>query len=154
MSKSPSFGHFKRMDFLENVNSLWGHFSRGGGSNMAWGFGVPAFRGSVAGWGWLQNYNSNRHIWCNIFVVLAVSRSCVPLWIRSHPGKPKQRKVSSWTFRRGIPEQKFNLWIVLVFPRKNTRIHKKMGEIHMNFSFWPSLWFGLPGRLLKLEERC
>ena len=20
-----------------------------------------------------------------------------------------------------------------------------MGEIHMNFSFWPFLWFGLPG---------
>ena len=30
----------------------------------------------------------------------------------------------------------------------NTRIHQKMGEKFMNFSFWPFLWFGLPGRLL------
>ena len=29
--------------------------------------------------------------------------------------------------------------IVLVFLRKNTRIHTKKGEIHMNFSFWPFL---------------
>ena len=39
------------------------------------------------------------------------------------------------------------------FPRKNTRIHKKMGGIHMNFSFWPFLWFGLPGRLLKIFRK-
>ena len=25
-----------------------------------------------------------------------------------------------------------------------------MGEKFMNFSFWPFLWFGLPGRLLLL----
>ena len=24
----------------------------------------------------------------------------------------------------------------------------------MNFSFWPFLWFGLPGRLLKLRQKC
>ena len=29
--------------------------------------------------------------------------------IRSGPGKPNQRKVSSRTFHRGIPEQKFNV---------------------------------------------
>ena len=36
------------------------------------------------------------------------------------------------------------------FPKENTpeNSHKKMGEIHMNFSFWPFLWFGLPRRLL------
>ena len=39
----------------------------------------------------------------------------------------------------------------LFSPRKNTRIHRKMGEIHMNFSFWPFAWFGLPGRLLNIE---
>ena len=32
---------------------------------------------------------------------------CVPPW--SGPSKPNQGKVSSWTFRRGIPEQKFNV---------------------------------------------
>ena len=70
-------------------------------------------------------------------------------WLRSHPGKPNQRKASSWTFCRGIPEQKFDMWIALVFPRKNTRIHTKMGEIHMNFSFCPFLRFSLPGRLRR-----
>ena len=39
-------------------------------------------------------------------------------------GGPNQRKASSWTFRRGIPEQKFQMWIVLVFIRRNIRIHK------------------------------
>ena len=38
-----------------------------------------------------------------------------PALIRSGPGKPNQRKVSSWTFRRGIPEQKFNMWISCLF---------------------------------------
>ena len=64
-------------------------------------------------------------------------------WFRSGPGKPKQRKVSSWTFfRRGIPKQKNkNLWIVLVFLRKNTRIHKR-GETHELFVLALSLvWF-------------
>ena len=60
--------------------------------------------------------------------------------IRSHPGKPNQRKASSWTFRRGIPEQKFEMWIVLVFPRKNTRIHKN-GWNSWTFRFAP--FFGL-----------
>ena len=66
--------------------------------------------------------------------------------VRSGPGKPNQRKVSSWTFRRGIPEQKFDMWIVLVFLRKNTRIHKK-GRNSWTFRFGP--FFGLPERLLK-----
>ena len=37
--------------------------------------------------------------------------------------------------------------IVLVFLRKNTRIHKEWAKF-MNFSFGPFVWFGLPGRLL------
>ena len=58
------------------------------------------------------------------------------------PANQTKEKVGSWTFRRGIPEQKFDMWMVLGFPRKNIRIHKKMGEIHMNFSrFGP--FFGL-----------
>ena len=67
-----------------------------------------------------------------------------PQWytqqFRSGPGKPNQRKVSSWTFRRGVPEQKFDMWIVLAFPRKNTRIHKN-GRNSWTFRFGP--FFGL-----------
>ena len=46
-------------------------------------------------------------------------------------------------FSRGITEQNFDMWIVLVFLRKETPEFK-----FMNFSFWPFLWFGLSGRLL------
>ena len=38
------------------------------------------------------------------------------------------------------------------FPKENTpEFIKKMGEKFMNFSFWPFLWFGLPGRLLAIQ---
>ena len=42
--------------------------------------------------------------------------------------------------------------IVLVFLRKNTRIHKKRAKF-MSFSFWPFLWFGLPGHPPKWTLR-
>ena len=75
------------------------------------------------------------------------------IWIRSGPGKPNQRKVSSWTFRRGIPEQKFDMWIVLVFLRKKHQNSQKNGRNSWTFSFWPFLWFGLPGRLMIEEDQ-
>ena len=59
--------------------------------------------------------------------------------IKSGPGKPNQRKVSSWTFRRGIPEQKFNVNRAC-FPKENTRTHKK-GRNSWTFRFGP--FFGL-----------
>ena len=65
----------------------------------------------------------------------------------SGPGKPNQRKVSSWTFHRGIPEQKFNVNRAC-FPKEKHQNSQKWAKF-MNFSFWPFLWFGLPGRLLK-----
>ena len=40
-------------------------------------------------------------------------------FFRSGPGKPNQRKVSSWTFHRGIPEQKFNVNRAC-FPKEKT----------------------------------
>ena len=67
------------------------------------------------------------------------------------PGKPNQRKVSSWTFHRGIPEQKFDMWILLVFLRKNRQNSEKWAKF-MNLSFWHFLWFGLPGRLLSQKS--
>ena len=67
------------------------------------------------------------------------------------PQQAKPKKGQCMNFSQGhSAEQKFNVSFVLVFLRKkSTRIHTKMGEIHMNFSFWPFLWFGLPGRLLN-----
>ena len=66
--------------------------------------------------------------------------------IRSGPGKPNQRKVSSCTFYRGIPEQKFNVNRAC-FPEEKLQNSEKWVKF-MNFSFWHFLWFGLPGRLL------
>ena len=63
-------------------------------------------------------------------------------YLRSGPGKPNQRKVSSWTFRRDIPEQKFNVSFVLVFLGKKNQNSQKWAKC-MNFSLWPFLlvWF-------------
>ena len=66
--------------------------------------------------------------------------------LRSHPDKPNQRKASSWIFPRGKLEQKFDVNHAC-FPKENTPGLTKMGDIH-ELSFWPFLWFGLPGRLL------
>ena len=66
---------------------------------------------------------------------------------RSHTGKPNQRKAGSWTFRRGIPEQKFNVNRAC-FPEEKHQNSQKRAKF-MNFLFWPFLWFGLPGRLLN-----
>ena len=61
--------------------------------------------------------------------------------------KPNQRKVGSWTFCRGIPEQKFNVNRAC-FPKEKHQNSQKRAKF-MNFSFWPFLWFGLLGRLLN-----
>ena len=71
--------------------------------------------------------------------------------LRSGPGKPNQRKLRSWTFRRGIPEQKFNVNRAC-FPKEKHQNSQKWAKF-MNFSFWPFLWFGLPGRLLIPQEK-
>ena len=70
-------------------------------------------------------------------------------FIRSGPGKPNQRKVSS--FHRGVPEQKFNVNRAC-FPEEKHQNSQKWAKF-MNFSFWPFLLFGLPGRLLILEAK-
>ena len=45
-------------------------------------------------------------------------------YFRRHPGKPNQRKASSWTFRRGIPEQKFNVNRPCFFKEKHQNSQK------------------------------
>ena len=62
-----------------------------------------------------------------------------PKMVRSGPGKPNQRKVSSWTFRRGIPEQKFNVNRAC-FLSKNIRIHKNERN---SWTFRFGAFFGL-----------
>ena len=47
----------------------------------------------------------------------------------------------------GAFRNKSSMWIVLVFLRKKHQNSQKWAKF-MNFSFWPFLWFGLPGRLL------
>ena len=78
-------------------------------------------------------------------------RDTLGVSIRSGPGKPNQRKVSSWTFRRGIPEQKFNVNRAC-FPKEKHQNSQQRAKF-MNFSFWPFLWFGLLGRLVTLTKR-
>ena len=57
----------------------------------------------------------------------------------------KERSVHE-LFRGGVPEQKFNVNRAC-FPKEKHQNSQKWAKF-MNFSFWPFLWFGLPGRLL------
>ena len=68
--------------------------------------------------------------------------------VRSGPGEPNQRKVSSWTFRRGIPEQKFNLNRAC-FPKEKQQNSQERAKFIWTFRFGPFFGFGLPGRLLN-----
>ena len=62
--------------------------------------------------------------------------------------KPKKGQFMR-TFHRGIcPEQKFNVNRAC-FPKGKTPEFTKKWAKFMNFSFWPFLWFGLPGRLVR-----
>ena len=47
-------------------------------------------------------------------------------------GKPNQSKVSSWTFCRGTPEQKFNVSRAC-YPKEKHQNWQKKGEIHELF---------------------
>ena len=58
---------------------------------------------------------------------------------RSGPGKPNQRKASSWTFRGGIPEQKLDVNHAC-FPKEKHQNSQKWAKF-MNFLFWPFLYF-------------
>ena len=62
-------------------------------------------------------------------------------FLGSGPGKPNQRKASSWTFPGGIPEQKVQCESCL-FSQGKTPEFTKMGEIHELFVLALSLvWF-------------
>ena len=57
--------------------------------------------------------------------------------------KPKKGRFMNFS-QGGIPEQKFEMWIVLVFLRKKHQNSRKWAKF-MDSSFWPFLWFGLSG---------
>ena len=67
-------------------------------------------------------------------------RPRLAITLRSGPGKPSQRKVSSWNFFTGAFRNKSSMWIVLVIQRKKRQNSQKWAKF-MNFSFWPFLWF-------------
>ena len=59
--------------------------------------------------------------------------------LRRYSGRPNQSKVGSWTFR-GANLNQNSMWIVLVFPRKNTRTQKRWNS--WTFCFGAFLvWF-------------
>ena len=66
------------------------------------------------------------------------------------PRQTKPKKVSSWTFPRGIPEQEFNVNRAC-FPKEKHQSSQKWAKF-MNFLFWPFLWSGLPGRLMMWSQ--
>ena len=74
--------------------------------------------------------------------------------LQEWPRQSKPKKGQFMNFHRGIPVQKLNVSFMLVFLRKKTpqNSQKKWAKC-MNFSFWPFLWFGLPGRLLRFSGR-
>ena len=62
------------------------------------------------------------------------------------PRQTKPKKGEFMNFSRGIPEQKFNVNRACCPKAKHQNSQK-----WANFSFWPFLWFGLPG---ATPENC
>ena len=62
-------------------------------------------------------------------------------WIRSGPGNQTKERPGHELFARAFRNKNSICESCLFW------IHKKKAKF-MNFSFWPFLWFGLPGRLL------
>ena len=70
------------------------------------------------------------------------------------PANQTKKKSRSWTFRRGIPEQKFDMWTVLVFLRKKTPefTQKWARNSYELFVLALSLVWFAGGRLLTFVE--
>ena len=62
------------------------------------------------------------------------------------PRQTKPKKGQFMNFSRAF-RNKCSVWIELVFLRKKHQNSQEWAKF-MNLSFWPFLWFGLPGRLL------
>ena len=72
-----------------------------------------------------------------------VNRACFP----KEKHQNSQQKGRNSCFPKEKHQNLQKKGEILVFLRKDTPefTNKKGREIHMNFSFWPFLWFGLPG---------
>ena len=72
-------------------------------------------------------------------------------FLRENQESPRQIKPKKGQFmnfsRGGVPEQKFNVNRAC-FPKEKHQNSQTWAKF-INFSFWPFLWFGLPGRLLR-----
>ena len=66
---------------------------------------------------------------------------CVPCFRecpdQEWPRQTKPKKGRFMNFSQGHSGTKVRYVNHACFPKESTRIHKKMGKIHMNFSFWP-----------------
>ena len=75
-------------------------------------------------------------------------------FLQEWPRQTKPKKGQLMNFPQGHSGTKVRYVNRACFPKgKTPEFTQKMGEIHMNFSFWPFLWFGLPGRLLEWPRR-
>ena len=68
-------------------------------------------------------------------------------YLQAWPRQTKPKKGQFMNFSQGHSGTKVRCESRL-FSQGKTPELTKMGEIHELFSFWPFLWFGLPGRLL------
>ena len=75
--------------------------------------------------------------------------SCNSSETQESPRQTKPKKGQFMNFSRGKPEPKFDVNRAC-FPKEKHQNSQQWAKF-MNFSFWPFLWFGLPGRLLRNE---
>ena len=113
----------------------------------AWTFAMAALRSeSQQSWNSQHSCNGGNNKVASSSIHMLSSTK-----IRSGPGKPKnQRKVSSWTFHRGIPEQEFNVNRAC-FPKEKHQNLQKYGRNSWTFRFGPFLGLVCRGRLLKKD---
>ena len=86
--------------------------------------------------------SSSQETWLQQFdiVHVKIGRGRVVKSVQEWPRQTKPKKVSSWTFRRGIPEQKFNVNRAC-FPKEKHQNSQKNGRNSWTFRFGP--FFGL-----------
>ena len=73
---------------------------------------------------------------------------------RVWPRQTKPKKGQFMNFSQGHSGTKVRyVSFVPCFPKEKHQNSQKWAKF-MNFSFWPFLWFGLPGRLLSYKRVC
>ena len=72
------------------------------------------------------------------------------LFYQEPPRQTKPKKGQFMNFSQGHSGTKVRDVNRACFPKEKHQNSQKWAKF-MNFSFWPFLWFGLPGRLLTVE---